>query len=56
MLKDTEKVLQLYFDRFNEDYSQKVIIPEAFQKSLKNQKLIIAVKQRAFIVCKKAVY
>jgi hypothetical protein len=36
MLKDTEKVLQLYFDRFNEDYTQKVIIPEAFQKSLKN--------------------
>ena len=56
MVKDNEKVLQLYFDRMNEDYTQKVNIPEVFSKSLKNQKIIIAIKERSCILFKKAVY
>lgn len=56
MVKDNEKVLQLYFDRMNEDYTQKVNIPEVFSKSLKNQKIIIAIKERSFVLFKKAVY
>ena len=56
MVKDSEKVLQLYFDRMNEDYTQKVNIPEVFSKSLKNQKIIIAIKERSFVLFKKAVY
>ncbi len=36
MIKENEKVLQLHFNRMNEDYNQKVNIPDVFLKSLKN--------------------